>query len=62
VIFESLNVQIGGLQMFFEHQKQKTDVENTGRGLVIVCFNFFEKIAIDSSLMLAPFFLIFNPF
>jgi hypothetical protein len=39
----SLDVQTGGLQMFFDRQKQRSNEENIGRGRVIVCFNFFEK-------------------
>lgn len=45
--FVSLDVEIGGLQLYFECQKYKNNVEN------IVCFKFFEGIVID-------FFFTFN--
>jgi hypothetical protein len=43
----SLEVQIGGLKMFFKHQKQRNKEENTrreGRGLLIFCLKILEEM------------------
>jgi hypothetical protein len=48
VIFESLDMQSGGLQMFFDPQKWRSNAENTGRGWVISLLQILlEKIALD---------------
>ncbi len=48
-------MQTGGFQMFLEHKKQRIDTENTGKGWITVCFKFFKKITLESSLDPAPY-------
>jgi hypothetical protein len=58
-IFMSLDVQIGGLLMFFECQKYWSNAKNKEKWWMIIYFNFFEKITLDLSLLQAHNFLIF---
>jgi hypothetical protein len=43
--FVSLDVEIGGLQLYFECQKYKNNVEN------IICLIFFYEIVLDFSII-----------
>jgi hypothetical protein len=65
MIFMSSEVQIEGLQIFSQHQKQWSKEENMKRrkrAFVIFCFNFFEEKTLTFFIFKPHIFFIFSPF
>jgi hypothetical protein len=50
-----MDAQTGGLQMFFQHQKSRSNAENTGREPVIDHFKNVENLGLDPSLVPASY-------